>query len=157
MSGRLQAEIKQQKPFPSIEAEAYLNLIRTTEHLRQGLEVLLKPHGLSPSQYNVLRILAGSPEGLACTEIGNRMINRDPDITRLLDRLETRNLVSRSRDSVDRRVIVTRITDEGRELLGQLDQPLLDLQHQQIGHMGESTLRQLIEVLELARSGSEPT
>lgn len=152
MAGRLQAEIKQQKPFPSLEAEAYLNLIRTTEHLRQGLEALLKPSGLSSSQYNVLRILAGSPDGLACTEIGSRMINRDPDITRLLDRLESRGLVSRSRDSGDRRVIMTRITDSGRELIDRLRQPLLDLQKQQMGHMKDAALRQFIDLLELARN-----
>lgn len=152
MSGRLQAEIKQKKPFPSLEAEAYLNLVRTTECLRQGLESLLKQAALSASQYNVLRILAGSPDGLPCTEIGNRMVNRDPDVTRLLDRLEKRGLVIRSRQAADRRVIITRITGGGLELLHNLQQPLLKLQKQQLGHLKQSDLRQLIDLLELVRS-----
>lgn len=155
MSGRLQAEIKQQKPFPTLEAEAYLNLLRTTESLRQGLEALLKQAGLSPSQYNVLRILAGSPDGLPCTEIGNRMVNRDPDVTRLLDRLEKRGLVLRTRHAGDRRVIITCITTSGIELLQQLRQPVLDLQKRQLGHMNQADLRQLIELLEQVRSAPE--
>ncbi len=155
MPGRLQAEIKQQKPFPSLESEAYLNLIRTTESLRQGLESLLKESALSASQYNVLRILAGSPEGLPCSEIGNRMVNRDPDVTRLLDRLERRRLVTRSRHTQDRRVIITSITASGIELLQQLRQPMLDLQKRQLGHMSAANLRQLIDLLEQARSEPE--
>lgn len=155
MPGRLQAEIKQQKPFPSLEAEAYLNLMRTTESLRQGLESLLKESALSASQYNVLRILAGSPEGLPCSEVGNRMVNRDPDVTRLLDRLERRRLVTRSRHTLDRRVIITSITAGGIELLQQLRQPMLDLQKRQLGHMSAADLRQLIELLEQARSAPE--
>jgi len=155
MPGRLQAEIKQHKPFPSLEEEAYLNLVRTTEVLRQGMESLLKQASLSPSQYNVLRILAGSPEGLPCTEIGNRMVNRDPDVTRLLDRLERRELVMRSRHPRDRRVIITCITAGGLELLQQLRQPVLDLQRQQLGHLGSANLRQLIELLEQVRGGPE--
>lgn len=155
MPGRLQAEIKQQKPFPSLEAEAYLNLMRTTESLRQGLESLLKESALSASQYNVLRILAGSPEGLPCSEVGNRMVNRDPDVTRLLDRLERRRLVTRSRHTLDRRVIITSITAGGIELLQQLRQPMLDLQKRQLGHMSAADLRQLIKLLEQARSAPE--
>src|SRR5919108_1101542 len=106
MARRLRMEIHQTKPFASLEEEAFLNLQRTADALLHGLEAALKPAGLSPSQYNVLRILRGAEaEGLACREVGERMVTRDPDITRLLDRLEARGLVMRARDREDRRVI----------------------------------------------------
>ena len=111
---RLQTEIQQTKPFESFEEETFLNLQRTAEALMHGLEAGLKPAGLSPSQYNVLRILRGAgAEGLACGGIAERMVTRDPDMTRLLDRLEARGLVMRARDRADRRVITVRITPEG--------------------------------------------
>ena len=111
MSKGIQAEIKQTKPFKSLEEEASVALVRTADQLaRRGAE-MLKRHGLSPTQYNALRILRGAGEkGMACSEIGERMINHDPDITRLIDRLERRGLVVRSREQKDRRVITTRIT-----------------------------------------------
>src|SRR5262245_60916712 len=100
MSGRLAAEIKQTKPFASLEAEAILNLHRTASILMQVEAEALKPHGLSLTQYNALRILRGAGSaGLACQEIAERMIARDPDITRLLDRLEKRKLIARARSA----------------------------------------------------------
>ena len=113
---------------------------------------MLKPHGLSPTQYNALRILRGAgDEGRSCSEIAERMINRDPDITRLVDRLERRGLVKRCRDGKDRRVITTRITSAGLELLRSLDRPIEEFNRNLLGHMGEEQLRTLIKLLEAAR------
>src|SRR5580698_1466799 len=92
--------------FP--EEDAFLDLLRTTEMLSRPLALVLKTEDLSPTQYNVLRILRGAPDGLTCGEVSNRMITRDPDITRLLDRLEKRHLVSRCRETKDRRMVLTR-------------------------------------------------
>jgi DNA-binding MarR family transcriptional regulator len=114
----------------------------------------LRPTGLSPTQYNVLRILRGAePDGLVCREIGERMITRDPDITRLLDRLEERGLVARSRGTEDRRVIVTRITREGLRILESLDEPIEALHLKQVGHLGPERLKGLIALLEAIRGG----
>src|SRR5438552_16243281 len=122
MSGKLAREIKQTKPFSSAEEEAILNIQRTASLLAQAFAETLKPHGLSETQYNALRILRGAgAAGLACQEIAERMIARDPDITRLLDRLEARKLIGRARSKADRRVVVTRITPEGLRLLSALD------------------------------------
>jgi DNA-binding MarR family transcriptional regulator len=154
MSGRLAAEIKQTKPFGSLEEEAILNLHRTSSILLQVESEALKPHGLSLTQYNALRILRGAgPKGLACQEIAERMITRDPDVTRLLDRLEGRKLVGRARSSEDRRVVVTRITDAGLKLLASLDGQLRDMPRKILGHLGEKQLQSLVELLEEARSG----
>src|ERR1017187_1028164 len=125
MPSKLKDEIKQGKPFESLEAEVFLNLVRTTDALSRGGEEILKLVGLSPNQYNVLRILRGAGEqGLCCREVAERMITRDPDITRLVDRLERRGLLTRSRDSRDRRIIMVRITKEGRKILKDLDKPI---------------------------------
>src|SRR5271170_1106603 len=103
------------------EEAAFLELLRTTDMLSRGLVRVLKNEDVSPTQYNVLRILRGSPEGLPCGEIANRMITRDPDVTRLLDRLEKRGLISRMRESKDRRMVMARITPQGLKFLGRLD------------------------------------
>jgi len=153
MTGRARREIRQRKPFRRIEDEAFVNLQRTADALLQGVAAALKPVGLSPAQYNVLRILRGAgPDGLACRQIGERMITRDPDITRLLDRLEERGLVTRNRDRADRRVITTRITEKGLRLLKDLDGPIEHLHVEQLGHLGDQRLRSLIELLEVARA-----
>jgi DNA-binding MarR family transcriptional regulator len=152
MARRLRDEIKQQKPFQSLEQEALLNVLRTADALMQGITAVLKPFKLSHSQYNVLRVLRGAgPEGLACREIGERMITRDPDITRLLDRLEARGLVVRTRDEEDRRVVMARITPEGLRLLEVLDQPIAEVDRRPLQHLGEQRLRTLIQLLESAR------
>lgn len=110
----LQEEIKQSIPFKSRRVEAFLNLIRTADLFNRRETEFLKPFNLTPSQYNVLRILRGAgPDGLPCSEISERMIARDPDVTRLLDRMEAKDLVRRSRDQRDRRVVTTTITDTG--------------------------------------------
>src|SRR6202047_704982 len=101
----------------SPEEAAFLDLLRTTDMLSRGLVKVLKTEDLSATQYNALRILRGSPEGLLCGEIASRMITRDPDVTRLLDRLEKRGLISRCREADDRRTVMGRITPEGLKLL----------------------------------------
>ena len=151
MSPKLKDEIKQGKPFESLEAEVMLNVARTADALSRGGEDILKLVGLSPNQYNVLRILRGSPDGLPCGEIGNRMITRDPDITRLLDRLEKRVLISRCRETKDRRMVMARITPQGMELLARMDQPVQEAHRTQLGHLGRTRLRALTDLLRVAR------
>lgn len=152
MSKSIQAEIQQTKPFSSLEDEALVSLQRTADQLHWRLTEMLKPHGLSPTQYNALRILRGAKdEGRACSEIAERMINRDPDITRLVDRLERRGLVVRSREGRDRRVITTRITPAGLALLEGLDRPIEEFNRRMLGHLGEQQLRTLLGLLQTAR------
>jgi DNA-binding MarR family transcriptional regulator len=152
MTSKLQDEIKQSKPFESLEAEVFLNLARTTDVLARGGEEILKLAGLSYTQYNVLRILRGTgAQGLCCREVAERMVTRDPDITRLVDRLERRGLVARSRDSSDRRVITVRISAAGLKLLKALDGPMAETNRKLLSHMGRSQLRQLVELLEAVR------
>jgi MarR family transcriptional regulator, organic hydroperoxide resistance regulator len=129
MTGRLAKDIKQTKPFFSTPLEVYFNLLRTTDVLSRAGSGLLKAHDLSGTQYNVLRILRGSAQGddgdsrggLPCSEIGARLITHDPDVTRLLDRLEKRGLVERARGDSDRRVVMVRITPAGSALVESCD------------------------------------
>ncbi len=152
MSNLLLTELKQKKPLRNVEERVFLDALRTADHLLRGEVQLLKAAGLSFAQYNVLRILRGSePDGLTCGAISERMVNRDPDITRLLDRLEARRLVARSRDKDDRRVIVTRITGSGLKLLDELDEPVDRVHRDQLKHLGRKQLETLAELLELAR------
>ena len=136
--------------FP--EEAAFLDLLRTTDLLSRGLISVLKAEDLSATQYNVLRILRGAPEGLPCGEIANRMITRDPDVTRLLDRLEKRSLISRCREAKDRRTVMVRITPAGLKLLARLDTPVQDGHRRQLGHLGREQLKTLTELLRMARS-----
>jgi DNA-binding MarR family transcriptional regulator len=135
----------------SAEEIAFLELLRTCDLLSRRLALVLKEADLSSNQYNVLRILRGAPEGLTCGEIAGRMITRDPDVTRLLDRLEKRGLIARCRESMDRRMVLTRITGEGLRALAELDQPIQDVHRQQLGHLGVKGLGALSELLQLAR------
>lgn len=149
---KLQDEIKQTKPFGSQEDEAFVSILRTAGAFQWREAELLKPYEITLPQYNVLRILRGAePEGLICREIGERMIARDPDITKLLDRLEARGLVSRERQEKDRRVIVARVTPEALRLLAEIDEPVLKLTAELLGHLGERKLTTLIRLLEEAR------
>jgi len=134
------------------EEAAFVDLLRTTDMLSRPLAQLLKTEDLSATQYNVLRILRGAPEGLACGEVANRMLTRDPDITRLLDRLEKRGLTSRCREVKDRRMVLTRITQEGLALLARLDRPVQEAHRKQLGHLGGERLRALAELLNACRS-----
>src|SRR5512147_3192394 len=125
MGGKLAREIRQNKPFATREEEAVLNLVRTHESLQQRLVEFLKPFGLTLTQYNMLRILRGAGlEGVTCSQATERMLTPDPDITRLLDRMESNGLIRRDRSKEDRRVVITRITDHGLELVNRIDAPL---------------------------------
>lgn len=138
---------------PNLEEKAYVELAHTTDRLSRAAAALLKTEGLSPTQYNVLRVLRGAPEGLPCGEIGRRLITREPDITRLLDRMEKRNLISRCRETKDRRTVWTRIRAAGLEALSRLDAPVLEVHRKQLGHLGREHLLILIELLREARQG----
>src|SRR5256712_178750 len=141
-------------PTPTAEQEVYLRFQRTADALLRGVEETLKPAALSHTQYNALRILRGAGlKGLACREVADRMLTRDPDITRLLDRLEARGLVTRSRERLDRRGITVRITEKGLKLLEKLDQPILELHWRQLRHLGARRLRRLMSLLDLAQGG----
>ena len=129
-----------------------MELLRTTDMLSRGLVGVLKTEDVSPTQYNVLRILRGTPDGLPCGEIASRMITRDPDVTRLLDRLEKRGLIARCRETRDRRTVMARITKEGLGVLARLDEPVQSAHRKQLGHLGRERLRALGELLSIARS-----
>jgi len=151
--GKLQQELKQTVPFRSREQEAYLSLLRTADALEARVEAKLREFGLTGTQYNALRILRGAgTEGLPCTEIGERMITRDPDITRLLNRLQRRGLVARARGRSDRRVICGKITAPGLKLLREIDEPLERFGREILGHLSQEKLQQLVDLLELVRS-----
>ena len=153
MTPRLQDEIRQTKPFASLEEEAYLSLERTAAVLRHHLAESLKAYGITGTQLNVLRILRGAqPNGLCRNEIGDRLVAQVPDVTRLLDRMEDAGLVVRERSAEDRRLVRTRITADGLTLLARLDQPLLDLHREQLGHLPPDRLRALIDLLGAVRS-----
>jgi len=148
----LREEIKQTRPFKSLYEETLLNLVRTSEVLSARTEDALKEHGVTGTQYNVLRILRGAgPAGLACGAIGDRMLTRESDMTRLIDRMLALKLVERSRHEGDRRVVVTTLTEKGKQLLTTLDPVVKGVQRQLLGHMEEASLKQLIELLEQAR------
>lgn len=136
---------------PSAEETAFLDLIRTTDLLSRAFVPVLKAEDLSSTQYNVLRILRGAAEGLPCGEIGHRMITRDPDITRLLDRLEKRGLISRWREAKDRRIVMAKIVPEGLKLLARLDEPVQAAHRRQLGHLGAKRLERLAELLRACR------
>ncbi len=144
--------VKGRRSVGTAEESAFLDLLRTTDMLSRGLVHVLKVEELSSTQYNVLRILRGAPQGLPCGEIANRMITRDPDVTRLLDRLEKRKLISRCRETKDRRTVRTRIVSEGLKLLARLDEPVQAAHRRQLGHLGRRRLLALAELLRACRS-----
>lgn len=152
MPAGLQQEIRKKTPFDQPEEEAALNLLRTVDCIRLPFERLFAQHGLSDPQYNVLRILRGhGGEGLPCSEIGTQMISRMPDVTRLVDRLEQSKLVERARTTSDRRVVLVRLTEAGRDLLACLDGPVRELHGHTLGHLKRSELAELNRLLVKAR------
>ena len=152
MAGRIEREIHQTKAVRSPHEEALLNIVRTADLLSMAVGTLLKPHGLSGTQYNVLRILRGAGnDGVSCKDIGARLITRDPDITRLMDRLEQRGLIVRGRATEDRRIVTHRLTGSGMELVNQLDGPVDDLNRRLLGHVPPEKLNQLVNLLEQVR------
>ena len=136
----------------SAEEAAFLDLLRTADLLTRRAIGVLKGEDLSPTQYNVLRILRGAPQGLPCGDIAGRLITRDPDVTRLLDRMEKRGLISRARESRDRRKVLARISREGLELVDRLDEPVQKMHRKLLGHLGKERLRALGELLAAARA-----
>jgi DNA-binding MarR family transcriptional regulator len=142
---------KPKNPAPPAgpEERLFLALLKTADSLSQEAEQLTKSLGLTGTQYNVLRILRGAgPDGLACRSIGERMISRDPDMTRLLDRMERGGLITRARQKDDRRVVKTQITEEGLRLLQKLDQPMRELHKRQFQHMPAAQIKALGELLD---------
>jgi DNA-binding MarR family transcriptional regulator len=149
----LRDEIKQAKPFTSLEQEALLSIERTAAVLMHRFAESLKVHDITPTQYNVLRILRGAgDQGLCRNEIRDRLVAQVPDVTRLLDRLEQAGLVARERDTADRRLVTTRITRAGLKLLKRLDDPVTRSHQRELGHMKRADLRALIDLLAEARS-----
>ena len=154
MSGDLQRELKQNKPFVQPTEDAAVALLRTADLVRRTLMAVIEPHGITLQQYNVLRILRGAGEaGLPTLEIAERMVEQTPGITRLIDRLEIKQFVERERSATDRRQVFVRITRSGLTLLTSLDQPIRDAEREALGVVSERQLAQLLALHDRARSG----
>lgn len=148
----LREELRMTRNFSSPEEELNLNLQRTVGLLGKPLSRFLKAHGLSLAQYNILRILRGQPgRQLPCRQIGLRMVTREPDVTRLLDRLEKDGLVERDRSESDRRVVMTSVTKAGLDLLASLDEPMRRIHKDSLGHLSRAEIRDLNRLLVKAR------
>lgn len=148
----LREEIGKKTPFDSLEEEAFLNILRTHQHVIQSHARFCKSHGITETQYNVLRILNGAEKGtLPSLEVARRMVTNLPDITRLIDRLQKSGYVERKPCPTDRRVIHIHITAAGRRLVKKLWQPMLDLHKAQLGHLSQKELKELNRLLEKAR------
>jgi DNA-binding MarR family transcriptional regulator len=148
----LRDELKQQKPFRSLQHEAELSVVRTSSLLIDAFERMLKPYGITSTQYNVLRILRGAePDGLCRNEIRDRMLSRMPDVTRLLDRMEDAGLIARTREDNDRRMVRTKITTKGRRLLEELDDPVEKEHQRAFAALSKEELRTLIAHLSAVR------
>jgi DNA-binding MarR family transcriptional regulator len=136
-----------------VEDRVFVALLQAADALSQEAEQFLKSAGLTGTQYNVLRILRGAePQGLPCSAIADRMISHDPDMTRLLDRMEKRGLITRERQTDDRRVVKTRITPQALSLLKTLDQPVHDVHKRQFRHIPATRLKILGRLLEEVRA-----
>jgi DNA-binding MarR family transcriptional regulator len=149
---KLQHELKKKRPFESLEEEAALNIVRTSDQMHIRFARMLREHGLtSPTQYNILRILRGEGKPLPILEIASRTITVVPGITGLIDRLERAGFVNRLRCEKDRRVIYVALTDKGIKTLADLDEPLLALHRKHMGHLSQGDLKDLIRLLEKLR------
>jgi len=154
MRSRLQVEIKQTKPFPSRSAEALLSVQRTAALIEHRLNEALRPHALTATQYNVLRILRGAgANGLCGREVAERMMSRVPDVSRLLERMEDMALISRERDSADRRHVTARITARGLAILDQVAPALEGVERARVARLGAERLQDLIDGLAAFREG----
>ncbi len=149
---RLQDELKKKRPFELAEQEAILNILRTSDLFQNRFGRLLREYDLTQSQYNVLRILRGEGKPMPCLEIGDRMIQVVPAMTGLLDRLEKLGLVQRERCTEDRRVVYVELTEAARGLLERMDNPVMELHKQLIGHLTQAELKELSRLLEKARA-----
>jgi len=151
---RILEEIRQTRPFATQQEEAALNIVRTADALKRGGELLFRRHGITSAQYNVLRILRGAGDrGLHCSGIAERMITAEPDITRLLMRMERLGLLMRQRDSADRRMVTAIATELGLQLLVELEAPLRKLQERQFALLSQDEIDALIDGLEKVRAG----
>jgi DNA-binding MarR family transcriptional regulator len=149
---KLQNELKKKRPFESPEQEAALNLLRTNDQLQIRFARLFRDHGLTPAQYNILRILRGEGKPLPILEIASRTVTVVPGITGLIDRLEQAGFVQRERCEKDRRVIFVAITEKGTKILSHLDEPLLALHEKLMGHLAQVELKELNRLLEKVRA-----
>ena len=148
MPSTLREEIKQTRPFSSLEQEAHLSIERTAAILGHAVAEVLKPYGITRTQYNALRILRGAGEkGLCRNEVRERLVAQVPDASRLLDRMEAAGLIRRERDAADRRFVTTRITREGLRVVGELDGPIDELHRRRLGVLDASELETLIKLL----------
>jgi DNA-binding MarR family transcriptional regulator len=149
---KLQHELKKKRPFESLQEEAALSIVRTSDQLQIRFARLLREYGLtSPTQYNILRILRGEGEPLPILEIASRTITVVPGITGLIDRLERAGFVHRLRCEKDRRVIYVALTDQGTKTLADLDEPLVALHRKLMGHLSQGEFKELIRLLEKVR------
>jgi DNA-binding MarR family transcriptional regulator len=152
----LKLEIAQEHPFASLEEEALLNLLRTSDGLNRAVQLKTRPWGVTSTQYNVLRILRGAqPQGLTCSAIGSRMIAAEPDITRLLARMKAIKLIRQRRDRQDKRVVWTQISESGLALLREMEPVILRLPREVLGHVSQAELTELIRLLELVRGRNQ--
>jgi DNA-binding MarR family transcriptional regulator len=151
---KLQHELKKRRPFDSLDEEAALNIWRTNDRLQICFDRLMRGYGLTPSQYNVLRILRGEGKPLPILEIAGRTVAVVPGITGLIDRLERAGFVNRLRCEKDRRVIYVALTDQGMETLAVLEEPLTGLRHKLLGHLSQGELKELIRLLEKVREST---
>jgi len=147
----IQKELRQSSPFSSPAQEAFVGLMKTASRLQRKIAELLDPYDITPQQYNVLRILRGAGTALPTMEIGERMIEETPGITRLLDRLELKRLVTRTRCPEDRRQVLCSITPDGLALLKKLDQPVIEFDTAALIGLDESQLEHLILLLDTIR------
>lgn len=152
MPSTLREELRQTKPFNSIEQEALLSVVRTSAELMDKFELFLRPYGITGTQYNVLRILRGAePEGLCRNELRDRMLTRMPDVTRLLDRMAEAGLVERTRDNEDRRMVTSRITKKSMQLLADLDPIVAENEKTFFSGISRDQIQTLIDVLDVVR------
>jgi len=153
MRKTLRDELKMTRPFKSVEEEAILSIARTAALLEHAGSEALKPFDLTITQYNVLRILRGAgQQGMCRNAVGERLVTKVPDVTRLLDRMEASGLISRQRGTEDRRFVTTYITEKGMKLLEKIDRELPAMHDRQVGHMSQKRLRELVDLLEEVRN-----
>jgi DNA-binding MarR family transcriptional regulator len=158
MAQTIGREIRQTKPFRSLQEQLVINLMRTTRAVEEGwIQYLKRTAGISPSQYNILRILRGArPKAVKISDISDRMITRDPDVTRLVDRLIRQGLVRRERDTDDRRVVLVEVTAAGLALLSRLDGPAGEYTDSAMAGLKPQQLRTLDTLLNEIRAGIRP-
>jgi DNA-binding MarR family transcriptional regulator len=154
---RIQEELRQKRPFRSPTVEAGAGILRTGDMIRRHLEMVLEPYGVTWQQYNVLRILRGAgPDGLPTLSIGDRMIEQTPGVTRHVDRLIVKGLVTRARGTLDLRHVICRLTPAGMELLAQTDTPIDEADDFMLSGLNRRELGVLIELLDRVRMGMAP-